>query len=225
MCSVPSRHRQIDHETSCAPSPRNAPVRLPPNYRAPTHPPLRCIAAIPARATRCTPRRLGSRARGRFWRFVSRARPFARIALSADCARDTSGLAARPPSPTRRFSRGRSPPLRFASARRTLRREPLPIIQRASPPGWFVPLRRRSGLGCLLSLRRSRDLLRAEPHPAGLPHDSTCAGGRPGGASAFVRPRLKVLLAALRSTLRDGADRRHPSGAADFTVRLGLGSA
>ncbi|MEO7798337.1 MAG: hypothetical protein ABIY47_11480, partial [Opitutaceae bacterium] len=37
--------------------------------------------------------------------------------------------------------------------------------------------------------------------------------------------RLKVLLAALRSTLRDGADRRHPSGAAELTVRLGLGSA
>jgi hypothetical protein len=33
------------------------------------------------------------------------------------------------------------------------------------------------------------------------------------------------MLAALRSTLRDGADRRHPSGAADLTVRLGLGSA
>lgn len=81
------------------------------------------------------------------------------------------------------------------------------------------------GLRCSLSLRRSRDLLPAEPHPAGLPHCSTCAGGRPGGASAFVRPRLKVLLAPLRSTLRDGADRRHPSGAADLTVRLGLGSA
>jgi len=50
--------------------------------------------------------------------------------------------------------------------------------------------------------------------PCGLPDCSTCAGGRPGGASAFVRPRLKVLLAALRSTLRDGADRRPPSEAA-----------
>lgn len=81
------------------------------------------------------------------------------------------------------------------------------------------------GLRCSLSLRRSRDFPPAEPHPAGLPHCSTCAGRRPGGASAFVRPRLKVLLASLRSTLRDGADRRHPSGAADSTVRLGLGSA
>jgi len=34
-----------------------------------------------------------------------------------------------------------------------------------------------------------------------------------------------IPLATLRSTLRDGADRRHPSGAADLTVRLGLGSA
>ena len=34
-----------------------------------------------------------------------------------------------------------------------------------------------------------------------------------------------IPLATLRSTLRDGADRRHPSGAADLTVRLGSGSA
>jgi hypothetical protein len=34
-----------------------------------------------------------------------------------------------------------------------------------------------------------------------------------------------IPLAALRSTLRDGADCRHPSGAADLTGRLGLGSA
>jgi hypothetical protein len=42
-------------------------------------------------------------------------------------------------------------------------------------------------------------------------------------ARSVPRPRLKVLLAALRSTLRDGADRRHPSGAADFRFGSGWG--
>jgi len=35
---------------------------------------------------------------------------------------------------------------------------------------------------------------------------------------SVARPRLKVLLASLRSTLRDGADRRRPDGAAVSTV-------
>jgi len=42
-------------------------------------------------------------------------------------------------------------------------------------------------------------------------------------ARSVARPRLKVLLAALRSTLRDGADRRHPSGSADFRFGSGWG--
>ncbi len=185
---------------------------------------LRCFATIRARAVRYAPRRRGSRALCRFWRFVARARPFARIAPFAGCARDTTGLAARPLSPTRRFAHGLSPSLRFAPAPAHFGANS--IGDRAGcASGLIRPAQAPLGLRCSLSLRRSRDLLPAEPHPAGLPHCSTCAGRRPGGASAFVRPRLKVLLAALRSTLRDGADRRHPSGAADLTVRLGLGSA
>jgi len=49
-------------------------------------------------------------------------------------------------------------------------------------------------LNCSLSLRRSR--FRSEQSRAlWMPYCSTCAGGRAGGASAFTRPRLKVLLA------------------------------
>lgn len=117
-------------------TPRNAPTRLPPEVspRA-TRASLRCFATIPARAVRCAPRRLGARALCRFRRFVARARPFPRIAPFAGCARDTSGLAARPLSPTRRFAHGLSPSLRFAPAQRTLQREQASEIDRASPPG------------------------------------------------------------------------------------------
>ncbi|HRP05046.1 MAG TPA: hypothetical protein PLV87_09055, partial [Opitutaceae bacterium] len=48
------------------------------------------------------------------------------------------------------------------------------------------------------------------------------AGGLAARAPS-ARPRLKVLLASLRSTLRDGADRRHPSGAVDFRFGSGWG--
>jgi len=74
---------------------------------------LRCSAATPAPSVRSGRRRLGSRAHGRLWRFVVRARPFARIAPGRRLSgRDTGGLAALPPAPTPSSAPGPSPSLR-----------------------------------------------------------------------------------------------------------------
>ena len=61
------------------------------------------------------------RAYGRLWRFVARARPFARIAPGRRLpSRDTAGLAALPPAPTPPSSHGLSPALRSRTCATTV---------------------------------------------------------------------------------------------------------
>jgi len=82
-----------------------------------------------------------------------------------------------------------------------------------------------AGLPVLALVAPLADFLPAKPHPDGcLILAPATAGGRAAQAPSPSTPQGIARL-RLRSTLRDGADRRHPSGAADLTVRLGLGSA
>lgn len=122
-------------------------------------------------------------------------------------------------------------PTALPRSRRRRLLPPLPACRLRSPP---TPARRpvplvskgdaQTPLGCQgsLSLHRSRIPKCAKPFPCGLPHDSTYAGWR--SAARAPRP-VRASRSASLSTLRDGADGRHPSGAVDLTVRLGLGSA
>lgn len=80
------------------------------------------------------------RAHGRLWRFVIRARPFARIAPGRRLSgRDTGGLAALPPAPTPSSTPGLSPALRSSNLRTDHSRLTIEIAQ--APLGW--PVRRR----------------------------------------------------------------------------------
>jgi len=96
------------------------------------------------------------------------------------------------------------------------------MVSKAAPS--MIDTLRRRWASVALSRCTARDFLPAKPHPDGylIWHLRRLADGR---RERLRRPRLKVLLASLRSTLRNGADRRHPSGAADLTVRFGLESA
>ena len=113
-------------------------------------------APIPAPSVRCGRRRLGSRAIGRLWRFVARARPFARIA------------------PRRRLrSRHRRPCRATTCTDSFLHSRPSPALRsRAFAPTALAPFKRVKsdglrpprfgyaqsplGFGCSLSLHRSR---------------------------------------------------------------------
>ena len=95
------------------------------------------------------------RAHGRLWRFVVRARPFARIALVAGSVRDTGGLAAPPPAPTPPFAHGLSPALRSRNCAMTPpARNDGSWLARLRHP-WFGYAQTPLGLRCSLSLRRS----------------------------------------------------------------------
>lgn len=135
-------------------------------------------------------RRLRSPRSRRLRRFVAPRRPFGGIAFLRRLRTRHRRLAALQPAPTPpAFSCGR------CASRRVLRAGP-------GRPSRIPTAQSPLGLGELALGAPLAHSWLAKPVPCGLPESSTGDGGRSGGASAARRPRLKVLLAALRSTLR-----------------------
>ena len=167
-------------------------------------------ASVPLRDRRALRwRRLRSPRLRHLRRFVARARPFGGIAFLRRLRTRHRRLTALQPAPT-------PPALPFglSAPRRVLRAGPAhsSLVLTAQSP---------LGLGCSLSLHRSRPSVVSKATPRGLPDCSTCAGWQ---SSARAPPPVRTSrYCSLRCAppCADGAGRRHPSGAADF--RFGSG--